>query len=933
MKKISIQNLAKNSRLTLTRLASLVFILSVVALSGCGGGSVSDVTDSDGDGLSDVLEKSLGTSAVLSDSDRDGLSDYDEVKVYGTDPTKSDTDSDGLTDKQEVIQFLTNPLLADSDADGLNDKAEISSDPRTDPLESDTDGDGLSDGDEVNDYGTNPTSVDSDSDTLRDNVEIFNLGTNPLSSDSDSDAYADAEELNADTDPLNYYSNLVEDAKLRFALPVNLSSSEGHSYAPSVVTDSDGNPHAVFHDNVGGGMDVYYVYSSDRGETFSEALNVSNSAGISEFAKIAVDSEGAVYIVYKDNVDGTANVFLVKKDAGSDEFRPPLNLTRGNVIAASADIVVDANDRVVVIWYTVGKVVVAATDKDDGGYLVDGSGNYILDADGYMQSTFEVLAEITSDDSPAATAVAVDDNNDVHVVFGKTDSNNRLQVYYINSLDSAFPAESIQVSSAAKGTTGAKIAVEGDYVYVSWTGYGDEQEDIYLARSTNRGQGFENPVNVSNNASTSVFSDLVVMPDGTLVMVWQDTFDGNYETVVSRSTDRALSFEAPYNFNPSDEGSLVSSVAVNQDSQIFVAVDDNRFGPFEAVMSRGEVGMPAVAVASVTEDFLTLGVNSTEFTTLNAYSTVPLRWTVELYKKDETEKLLGLNDELVRVFASEVASFSVEYSVDWDGSIDPGSVSGDVDGAYYFLVTGRSASGVEAAEKRVDLTLVLEANSTGLEFSEYSSSQKAFAPDGDGRQEIIYFSGNYNRHVDWSFVIKNDLDLEVYHSSGSSRSLFVEWDGYNDDDLLMPEGEYTAIATGVDSEGNSISETVSFGIDLTAPTLDDLSFGDGVIDGAGEILDIDFTISEGAVVTVYIYQGASQLVSELDRSSYLTSYDIDGNQIATPIHLEWDGTTGNDGVNFVAAGEYTVRIWCRDFAANRVIEYPVIATVCVGTCP
>lgn len=931
MKIISIEFLAESLKPISFRLASFAFILSVSVLSGCGGGSVSDVADSDGDGLSDVLEKSLGTSAVLSDSDRDGLSDYDEVKVYGTNPMKSDTDDDGLTDKQEVIQFLTNPLLADTDSDGLSDKAEISSDPRTDSLDSDTDDDGINDGDEVNTYGTNPTSLDTDLDTLRDYVEIFNLGTNPLSSDSDADTYPDADEVNADTDPMNYYSNLTEDAKLRFALPVDLSKSDGHAYAPSVVVDSDGNPHAAFHDNVEGGMEIFYVHSDDRGETFSTALNVSNSPGIAEFAKIAVDAAGTVYIIYKDNVDGTANVFFVKKDAGSDSFDPPLNLTRGAVITAAPDIVVDSTGRVVVIWYTAGAVVISAAT--DGGYLVDSNGDYILDVDGHMQSSFIELGRFVADDSPTTTAITVnDDDDEIHAVFGKA-AEYGVQVHYVRSFDGIFSAESTQVSFAEGGTAGSKIAVDGSYVYISWTAYPlDQKEDISLARSKDGGATFEAVVSVSDSASekasTSVFSDLAVMRDGTLVAIWQDTFAGNYETVVSRSFDHGLTFEEPYNFNPSEEGSLVSSIAINDDSQIFIAVDDNRFGPFEAIMSRGQVGLPAVAAASVTEDVLTIGVNSTESTTLNAYSTVPLYWTVKLYKKDETEKVLGRVDRKVRDFVSQPSDFSVDFSADWDGTVDAGSITGELDGAYYFLVTGLTADGVEAAEKRVNLTVVLSANASVLEFSEYLSSQKAFAPDGDGRQEIIWFSGNYNRQVDWSLVIKDSLNNEIYRDSGEGRSLFVEWNGINDAGLLMGEGNYTATATGVDSEGNEITETLDFGIDLTSPTLDGLTFSPTTIDGAGEVMDIDFSISEGAVVTLYIYQGESQLVSELHRLSYPNNED--GSPIN--IHLEWDGTTGDEGGNYVDPGTYTVRIWCRDFAANRVIEYPMVREICVGAC-
>lgn len=80
--------------------------------------------DSDGDGLPDFVEPSLGLDPANADTDGNGVLDGDE-----------DNDGDGLTNYEE-------------DRAGL------------DPANTDTDGDGFSDGDEVN-GGSNPVDVDS----------------------------------------------------------------------------------------------------------------------------------------------------------------------------------------------------------------------------------------------------------------------------------------------------------------------------------------------------------------------------------------------------------------------------------------------------------------------------------------------------------------------------------------------------------------------------------------------------------------------------------------------------------------------------------------------------------------------------------------------------------------------------------------------------
>ena len=118
--------------------------------------------DSDGDGLFDWQEQSLGTNSYQIDSDNDGLNDMEEFSVYLTNPLDPDSDNDGYLDGNEVANGY-DPLgsgrasaqtnhepsrTADADSDGLTDFQE--SQYKTDPNDSDSDHDGYQDGQEVN---------------------------------------------------------------------------------------------------------------------------------------------------------------------------------------------------------------------------------------------------------------------------------------------------------------------------------------------------------------------------------------------------------------------------------------------------------------------------------------------------------------------------------------------------------------------------------------------------------------------------------------------------------------------------------------------------------------------------------------------------------------------------------------------------------------
>ncbi len=159
--------------------------------------------DSDGDGLLDGEEFTTHQTEPLKvDSDGDGLSDYDEVKTHNTNPRNADSDGDGLDDKAEVVTYGTDPLKADTDGDGLNDKDEVMT-YKTDPKKADTDGDMLSDGDEVLKYKTDPMKMDSDGDGLNDGDEVTTHKTDPNKADTDGGTVNDGIEVNRGSNPLN----------------------------------------------------------------------------------------------------------------------------------------------------------------------------------------------------------------------------------------------------------------------------------------------------------------------------------------------------------------------------------------------------------------------------------------------------------------------------------------------------------------------------------------------------------------------------------------------------------------------------------------------------------------------------------------------------------------------------------------------------------
>jgi len=193
--------------------------------------------DSDGDSLTNDVEKRIGTDKKNPDSDGDGLTDGEEYLTYKTDPLKPDTDGDGLSDAAEVREYRTDPLKDDSDGDGLSDGREVA-EYKTSPTAADTDGDGLSDGQEVTEYKTDPTKADSDGDMLSDGDEVKEHKTDPTKADSDGGSVDDGTEIARGSNPRSAADDIPKIA-VEIGKPIVLEGIRFKSSSSQILPESE----------------------------------------------------------------------------------------------------------------------------------------------------------------------------------------------------------------------------------------------------------------------------------------------------------------------------------------------------------------------------------------------------------------------------------------------------------------------------------------------------------------------------------------------------------------------------------------------------------------------------------------------------------------------------------------------------------------------
>src|SRR5215211_7736628 len=284
--------------------------------------ALSGVGDSDGDGLTNEREASLGTDPLKPDTDADGLTDLEEVETYETNPLVADTDADRLSDSDEVKTHLTDPRNPDMDSDGRLDGDEIAG--GTDPRNPDSDGDGLKDGDEIK-LGTDPRNPDSDGDGLQDGKENATC-PRPSVPDSDNDGIVDGRDL----DPCNASNPaLTATAAANIPQPTTAVPTITLTTAPTQTPlPTNTSPPAATFTSPPPSLQGTMLFDSNRtGNSEIYALNFTNQSLARLTNSTAQDVQPAlapdsIQVAYVSNQDGNNEIYLTAVDG-----RTPLNLT------------------------------------------------------------------------------------------------------------------------------------------------------------------------------------------------------------------------------------------------------------------------------------------------------------------------------------------------------------------------------------------------------------------------------------------------------------------------------------------------------------------------------------------------------------------------------------------------------------------------------
>ncbi|MDE1818029.1 MAG: PEFG-CTERM sorting domain-containing protein [Thaumarchaeota archaeon] len=380
-----------------------------------------------------------------------------------------------------------------------------------------------------------------------------------------------------------------------FTNATSISSVSGDSELPSLLVSNDG-VFVIWTETDSGKSNVLFSKSTDGGYTFDNPVNLSATTnGQSSYPQFA-ENGTHIYVVWQSALSGTSNILMTRSLDGGTSFEKPLQLSDGSQLSAFPQVALSGNN-VYSSWIEKSadnSTNIIFTKSNDQGnsfgaplhvthnmgnsgipklsayasnvYLLwedNSKGDYevFLSKSSDSGASFHVPIDISTTAGQSGTPEVVVSGNNVYAVWMDNTSGN-YDIFFTKSADGGVTFEKPIDISNLKGDSGyPQITVWKNNVYVTWTQtMTGINYDVFFAKSTNNGDTFDQPINLSNNLGPSGWPKIA--SDGNVYVSWADSSYGKFDILITKSTDGGTTFESPVNLSHSKSESYESEMAL-----------------------------------------------------------------------------------------------------------------------------------------------------------------------------------------------------------------------------------------------------------------------------------------------------------------------------------------------------------------------------------
>ena len=356
-----------------------------------------------------------------------------------------------------------------------------------------------------------------------------------------------------------------------FTNAVTLSNISSDSASPNLITTSDG-VFALWTEYKDGKSNVFFSKSTDGGNTFVSPINLSEpNIGQSDYAAFAVKDKD-VYVVWQTSISGTASVFLTTSTDGGTSFTRPVMISDKSKLAAFPQIAI-SDSHVYSAWL----------EKSDNNAT-----NAVFAKSDDNAKSFGTPLLLTQNLGNSGIPKLVATGNHVYLVW-EDNSKGNFEIFLSKSDDSGVSFHPPVVVSGTSGQSGTpQIIVSGNNVYTTWMDDTSKNYDILFSKSIDGGKSFSTPVNISKLHSDSGYPQFTVSGNNVYVVWTQTITDLNYDIFFAKSSDNGDTFDTPVNLSNNNGASGWPKIA--SDGNIYVSWVDSTPGRFDVLVTKSSDG-------------------------------------------------------------------------------------------------------------------------------------------------------------------------------------------------------------------------------------------------------------------------------------------------------------------------------------------------------
>ena len=365
----------------------------------------------------------------------------------------------------------------------------------------------------------------------------------------------------------------VQSAQAQWTTAKRLTWTSGWSEWPALAIDSGDKLHAVWADNTTGHYEVYYKKSTDLGSSWTTTRRLTWASAYFGSVAIAVGTTDHIHLVWQDTPPGNGEIYYKKSTDGGSSWTASKRLTWNSGSSEDPAIAVDSQGALHVVWedYTPGESEIYHKKSTDGGVtwtanqrltwtpgsswhtavVTPWSGGLYVVWEEYSGGSDEVYFRKSTDGgviwsasqkvtwtsgNSASPALGVDFFGHLHLAW-VDDTPGDIEVYYRKSTNGgASWAATRRLTWASGYSDTPALAVDSSgNPYVVWEDDASGKEEIYYRKSMDGGTTWAASQRLTWNSGYSFGPAIAIDSPGFPHVLWWDDTPGNFEIYYKRS--------------------------------------------------------------------------------------------------------------------------------------------------------------------------------------------------------------------------------------------------------------------------------------------------------------------------------------------------------------------------------------------------------------